>query len=248
MNVLLVSRRSIARCDSRVSWAMARVAGTSTTRPLAGERLAHTVGCSGGGDTVAAMAHGLRGQIAFVHAFRAILARSASVFVDTLGLALATAHTGTTGSEGRRADSRHVEYFRIRCDDTMRNNVMRCDRRRRQLLFDNVCDWLWYGDDCRGLKSLGFGDPETNAKESGGWVRYNEGMCQGTADVKKAQQNRQGKDTGKMKEEMGKAPKMTTDVILFFRSERRRRLPVGEGGGKGKKGNESFRGRPRSCQ
>lgn len=84
---------------------------------------------------MAAMAHGLGGQIALVHAFGAILARSASVFVDTFGLALATAHTGATGSKGRRADSRHFWGFWIRCEMELSrgrddNYATRCDALR----------------------------------------------------------------------------------------------------------------------
>lgn len=52
------------------------------------------------------MAHGLGGQIALVHALCAVLARSASILVDALGLALATAHTSAAGPEGGPADER----------------------------------------------------------------------------------------------------------------------------------------------
>lgn len=39
-----------------------------------------------------------------MHALCAVLARSASVLVDALGLALSAAHAGTAGSQRRAAD------------------------------------------------------------------------------------------------------------------------------------------------
>jgi hypothetical protein len=50
------------------------------------------------------MSHALRGQIALVHALGAVLARSAAIVVDALGLALAAADTRATGPEGGRAN------------------------------------------------------------------------------------------------------------------------------------------------
>lgn len=49
------------------------------------------------------MGHALRGQIALMHAFCAVFARRAAVFVDTLGFALAAAHTSAAGSKGSGA-------------------------------------------------------------------------------------------------------------------------------------------------
>lgn len=40
-----------------------------------------------------------------MHAFGAVLARRAAVFVDALGLALAAAHTGAAGPEGGGSDN-----------------------------------------------------------------------------------------------------------------------------------------------
>lgn len=48
----------------------------------------------------------LRGQIALVHALCAVLAGSAAVLVDTLGLALPAADAGAAGAERRAADDR----------------------------------------------------------------------------------------------------------------------------------------------
>lgn len=80
---------------------------TAAGGSLGGKRFARALSNSGRGDTVTAMAHGLGGQIALVHAFRAVLARRAAILVDTFGLALAAAHTGTARSQRRSADGRH---------------------------------------------------------------------------------------------------------------------------------------------
>lgn len=51
------------------------------------------------------MRNALRRQIAFVHALCAVFARRAAIFIDTLGLAFAASHAGTSGPEGGRANS-----------------------------------------------------------------------------------------------------------------------------------------------
>lgn len=52
------------------------------------------------------MSHALRWQIAVVHSLCAVLARCATIFVYTLGLAFATAHTGAARPKGSRANNR----------------------------------------------------------------------------------------------------------------------------------------------
>lgn len=81
---------------------------------LGGQRLSHALGGPGWRDSMATVTHGLGGQIALVHTLCAVLARSATILIDTLGLALATAHTGAAGSQGRRADGRHAGWGRRR--------------------------------------------------------------------------------------------------------------------------------------
>lgn len=106
-NILLVGRCIVARSDrSRVRRTVA-VGGGIAGRPLAGQSLANALGGTSWRDTVTTMAHRFRRKIAFVKALGAVLARGATVFVDTFRLAFATAHAGAAGSEGRRAHSRH---------------------------------------------------------------------------------------------------------------------------------------------
>lgn len=79
--------------------------GRSSGRPaVAGQRLAGALGDACRGNTLSAVAHGLRWQVALMHALCAVLTRSAAILVDTLGLALAAADAGTAGAEGRGAD------------------------------------------------------------------------------------------------------------------------------------------------
>lgn len=71
---------------------IASIVGQRVARPLRNH--------AGRRDSVAAVAHGLRRQVTVVHALRAVLARRATVLVDTLGLAFAAADAGAAGSVG----------------------------------------------------------------------------------------------------------------------------------------------------
>lgn len=66
--------------------------------------------------------HALRGQIAVVHALGAVLARRATILVDALGLAFATAHTGAASPEGGRAHNAGRHGLRVR-DEAIRGGV-----------------------------------------------------------------------------------------------------------------------------
>lgn len=46
------------------------------------------------------MSHALRGKVTFVHSLCAVLARSATIFVDALGLAFATTNACAARPEG----------------------------------------------------------------------------------------------------------------------------------------------------
>lgn len=106
-NILLVGRGSIARSNcSRVRRAVT-VGGGTNRDPLTGQRLSGALGSASWRYTMTSVTHGFRGQIALVHALCTVLTWCAAIFVNTFGLALATAHTGAAGSEGCRADSRH---------------------------------------------------------------------------------------------------------------------------------------------
>lgn len=95
--------------------------------PLGGQRLSRSLSDARRRHTVPTVAHRLGGQVAVVHALCAVLARRATILVDTLSLALATAHAGAASPKGRRADGRHggcernrnvaVKRGRLRCVD-----------------------------------------------------------------------------------------------------------------------------------
>lgn len=98
-----VSRRDCGRvCGAWVDGAHGRqtLAGRPVDGGMASGRAA---GC-----------HGLGRKIAFVHALGAVLARRSAVLVDTLGLALAAAHTGASRAEGSATDhaGRHGRVVR----------------------------------------------------------------------------------------------------------------------------------------
>lgn len=98
VNLLLGSLNVTRRCRSRVGGA--HIAGRDRGRKALTRRAMS--GGMTGRRLAMMMGHGLGGQIALVHALGTVLARSAAVFVDALGFALATAHAGAAGSEGGR--------------------------------------------------------------------------------------------------------------------------------------------------
>lgn len=121
-NLLFRDGRSISRSQrtkavacSAVTGSAAGSGGSNSRRgtALGRQRLSRStamvgaagaVMSSGRRDAVAPMAHGLGGQVAVVHALCAVLAGRAAILVDTLGLALATAHARAACSEGGGAN------------------------------------------------------------------------------------------------------------------------------------------------
>lgn len=106
---------------------------------------------------------GLGGQIALVHALGAVLARRATIIVDTLRLALATAHAGTAGSQRcATGNRRHGDQDNSRMQyDSIQGTTVKRGPRREEVRWC-VVEKLWEnrrkGTEESGGRRWWFGD------------------------------------------------------------------------------------------